>query len=147
MKTVNSINEIVRLKGKSIISTILLNASEDLICKNLFCSKLLGPCVCKLERALDQYVDPRHLKELDLSSNNLDALPPSLAKFQSLEFIDLSKNKLSHINAIPWDAIKNMKHLKCLDLSDNAIVKDLGDEPFYATYPTLRKVIRHNRSQ
>ena len=45
-----SITEKKRLCG------IILTASPDLICNNLMCEKVTEPCICKLERVL-QNVD------------------------------------------------------------------------------------------
>lgn len=35
-------------------TALLLPSSKDLVCNNLFCEKVTGPCVCRLERVLER---------------------------------------------------------------------------------------------
>ena len=91
------------------IAALLLSKSDDLICNNLFCEKVTLPCICRLERSLAK-VSTLDLKKLDLSSNRLTDLPPSLEKFTELEELDISNNALSKIPAY-FAKFKHLKHL------------------------------------
>ena len=55
------------------------------------CAELSG--LCRLEQALS-YADLSSVTHVDLSSNRLTELPPSLDKMVNLESLDLSDNKL-----------------------------------------------------
>ena len=46
MSTARSLTEVVKLKGK--VTNLLLSASRDLVCTNLWCEHVTGPCVCRL---------------------------------------------------------------------------------------------------
>jgi Leucine-rich repeat (LRR) protein len=89
--TARSLTEVVKLRGK--VSSLLLNASRDLVCTNLWCEHVSGPCVCRLERTL-QALDPNMLTTLELRDNKLVALPPSLARLTALQHLDLRGNSL-----------------------------------------------------
>lgn len=138
---VRSINEIIKNKGKA-ITGIVLSASDDLVCRNMMCEKLLQPCVCRLEHVLHQFVShPMHVDTLDLSNNKLEFSPPAITKFSMLTTINLSKNKFPTVEKIPWDEIVKISSLKCIDLSDND-PKLHFDDSFFRKYPSLRQIIR-----
>jgi Leucine-rich repeat (LRR) protein len=80
-------------KGKK-LEHIALRASQDLVCTNLMCEKVMGPCICKLERVLQGVNGVDHVRSIDISDNALSSLPPSLANFKNLVRLDLSENKL-----------------------------------------------------
>jgi Leucine-rich repeat (LRR) protein len=86
---------------------ISLCSSPDLICNNLFCENVTGPCICRLERALEQ-VNLESLKYLDLRGNGLSALPPSVARMHNLEEIDLQGNSFN-IKPAVLDDLPNLK--------------------------------------
>lgn len=88
-----SIREItLAVSRKEKLNGIVLSKSSDLICNNIMCEKLSEPCICKLERVLER-VDKDELELLDLSSNSLSVLPPSVEKFHNLKHLDISGNK------------------------------------------------------
>jgi Leucine-rich repeat (LRR) protein len=87
--TARSLRDIVKMEGK--ISSLLLKSSKDLVCTNLWCEKVTGPCICRLQRTLDK-VDLSMLTKLDLSGNKLTELPPAVKDMVSLEELDLSDN-------------------------------------------------------
>ena len=90
-RSLTDLVKIVRNGGK--VSALLLRSSKDLVCMNMWCEKVTGPCVCRLERAI-QAIDPTVLKEINLSGNNLTTLPPSLSTMVNLESLDISENDL-----------------------------------------------------
>lgn len=109
-----SLTDVVKLKGR--VSDLLLRNSKDLICNNLWCEHVTGPCICRLERTLEK-VDCSSLVRLDLSGNKLSELPPSIKKMASLESIDLSNN---NFNSKP-DVLETLTKLTKVDLSENPI--------------------------
>ena len=78
------------------VQALHLSKSPDLICMNLMCQKLGQPCVCRLNVALEKLA---HLHTLDLSSNNLPAVPDMLRpKYQQhLRHLDLSNNNIQEV--------------------------------------------------
>lgn len=118
-----SVRDLVSASGGSLaIETIILKSSQDLVCRNIFCEKVGLPCLCKLEHALSSpHLDLGHIKRLDLSSNKLSSLPPSLEKMVHLEELDLSDNSL---NFLP-PQVKRLKRLNLLDLSANPLESHL----------------------
>jgi len=94
MSIAKSLTDVVKLKGA--VSSLVLRASKDLVCTNLWCEKVTGPCVCRLERTL-QKIDVSGLKHLDLSGNRLTELPPSVRGLTALREIDLSDNDFASV--------------------------------------------------
>lgn len=92
--TARSLSELLKMQGK--VTQLLLPRSPDLICNNLWCEHVTGPCVCRLEKVLQQ-ADPNGLLKLDLSGNRLKHLPPSLSRLKALQHLDLSDNSLEGI--------------------------------------------------
>jgi hypothetical protein len=41
---------LLQLSQSKAVGKVLLAASEDLKCVNMFCEKVGGPCVCRIER-------------------------------------------------------------------------------------------------
>ena len=54
---------------------LLLRRSPELVCRNLMCEKVGGPCVCRLALSLSRMP---HLTALDLSHNSLTRLPDAV---------------------------------------------------------------------
>ena len=108
MSIARSLTDVVKVHKKGgKVGSLLLNASEDLVCTNLWCEKVTGPCICRLERTI-QDLDKGALKKMDLSSNNLTALPPSMAYLSNLQELDISDNNFSQMPEV----LKELKHLK-----------------------------------
>jgi len=109
-----SLLEVYHHKGK--IAELVLTASSDLVCNNLWCEKVTLPCICRLEKVL-QSVDVATLKRLDLSNNGLSALPPSIAKLTGLKELNLSGNKFQGVVPAEVKAIEG--NLDRLIMEDN----------------------------
>jgi Leucine-rich repeat (LRR) protein len=107
-----SLTEVVKLKGK--VTNLVLSSSKDLVCKNLWCEKVTGPCICRLERAL-QKIDLSGLTSLDLSGNRLSELPPSVKDMVALREIDLSNNDFAAVPSI----LSNIKTLEVINMEEN----------------------------
>ena len=106
-------------KGES-ITALQLGGSDDLECRNIMCEKLGGKCICKLERWLQQTGGEERMPELqtiDLSSNGLDGLPPSLWAQRGVQCLDLSGNALRELPA----EVTEMKALRELRLHGNPL--------------------------
>lgn len=75
-----------------------LAAAPDLLCANIMCEKLGGPCLCRVSVALQKL--PR-LTHIDLSSNNLPAVPDAVSPqyLPSLSSLDVSRNAISELPA------------------------------------------------
>ena len=108
----HSLTEVVKLKGA--VRSLLLRASKDLVCSNLWCEKVTGPCVCRLERTL-QKIDVSTLVHLDLSGNRLTELPPAVRGLTALQSIDLSDNDFG---AVP-DELQELSSLQSCILEGN----------------------------
>ncbi len=108
----HSLTDVVKLKGK--VSHLILQSSKDLVCSNLWCEHVTGPCICRLERTLDK-VDCSSLISIDLSGNHLSELPPSVEKMVSLREINLSNNNFQTKPAV----LARLSKLQHVDLSDN----------------------------
>lgn len=63
-----SILEVIQFSKKGKIGSLILKASEDLVCNNLWCEKVGEPCICRFEVAL-QSIDSNYLTNLDVSNN------------------------------------------------------------------------------
>lgn len=78
-KTARSVADVMAHDaGTGHLVRLILSGSKDMICNNLFCEKVTQPCVCRLDRVISMK-KLSHVQILDLSNNNLSALPPSLA--------------------------------------------------------------------
>jgi hypothetical protein len=108
MSIAKSLTDVVKVHRKGgKVSSLLLNASKDLVCNNLWCEKVTGPCICRLERTI-QGLDQSALKKMDLSGNNLTALPPSMAKLHNLQELNISNNSFLE----KPEVLKELEHLK-----------------------------------
>lgn len=98
MIVAKSIRDLITISQSNLIEVISLSKSSDLICKNIFCEKVGFSCLCKLEHALNSpSLNLNKIKSIDLSFNNLHALPPSIEKMINLQVIDLSGNELKKL--------------------------------------------------
>ena len=109
-----SLTEVVKLKGQ--VKSLILRASKDLVCSNLWCEKVTGPCICRLERTL-QMIDVSGLITMDLSSNRLSELPPSVKDLVALQNIDISNNNFDTIPSV----LKNLKNLETVNIDNNPV--------------------------
>lgn len=108
----------MQLMQTKTVKSIFLSASEDLKCVNLFCEKVGGPCVCRIERVLARDDLSMSVETLDLSVNKLTQLPPSLYKLSNMKVLNLRDNDLATI--VPKD-FSSLIGLESIDLSDNPI--------------------------
>ena len=119
MSVARSIAEAVSRKEP--VLQLVLRASKDLICNNLFCERVTEPCVCRLDRMLSSK-KLTDLRELDLSDNRLSALPPSIGNLTALEVLNISGNNLTQIPPF----VEHLPNLKLLNLSGNVAMKDIS---------------------
>ena len=115
MAVARSLVHLTQLKG---VTRIVLPQSEDLKCVNLFCEKVGGPCVCRLERAICREHLAATVEEVDLSGNGLTHLPPSIAKLVQLRVLDLSRNSFALIDG---DLLRPLTNLQTLVISGNPL--------------------------
>ena len=123
---------IMQLTQSKAVSAIVLSSSEDLRCVNLFCEKVGGPCVCRIERVLARDDLTKSVEHLDLSLNSLTQLPPSLFKLNHLKTLVLRDNDLATLKA---EDFSTLDKLESVDLSNNP----LPDQTNFAQQ--LRKVL------
>lgn len=85
-------------------ATLVLSASPDLLCRNIMCEKVGGPCICRMALSLSRMTA---LRNLELSDNNLVALPDTVwgypatpdaagAQVLALERLVLRNNRFQH---------------------------------------------------
>lgn len=134
-KVARSLLQLTQSQSKKVTS-ICLRASEDLKCVNLFCEKVGGPCICRLERAISNDRLLQSVQVLDLSENCLTHLPPSLARFKNLQELDLNNNMFSCFETELFAGLKNLKELKIS-------VNPLSDPT--ATVQSLRNILPHTK--
>jgi Leucine-rich repeat (LRR) protein len=115
MSVARSIAEVISRKEP--VRQLVLRASKDLVCNNLFCEKVTEPCVCRLDRMLSSK-KLTELRELDLSNNRLNVLPPSIGTLTSLEVLNISGNNLKQIPAF----VDQLPSLKVLKLCGNPVI-------------------------
>lgn len=85
MVIARSLKEAAKLGSAT--TSLLLRSSEDLVCRNLFCAKLGGACVCRLAVHLSRLGG---LRELDVAENDLGVLPESVFNLSELQHLDIS---------------------------------------------------------
>jgi len=74
----------------------------------------------KVYTSLEEAIkDPEQVLKLDLSGQNLTAIPQEVFQMKNLQFLDVSKNKLAEIP----DDIQKLSQLQELDLSANRLTK------------------------
>lgn len=105
------------------IENIILKSCEDLVCRNLFCEKIGKSCLCRLEHALaSPFVDLTSVKSVNLSSNKLESLPPSISKMNNLEELDISENSFTELPHF----LLSLDKLSRVNISSNPVEKRLG---------------------
>ncbi|KAK9832363.1 hypothetical protein WJX74_007659 [Apatococcus lobatus] len=92
--TASSLAEAVR--HSKTVKALILPASDDLLCRNLMCEHVGDPCICRLSAVLEKLPNLEHL---NLSNNNLSALPESLRRLSKLETLDIRGNQLHEVPA------------------------------------------------
>ncbi|DBA02945.1 TPA: hypothetical protein N0F65_005972 [Lagenidium giganteum] len=134
------------------VQALLLPKSQDLMCRNLMCEHVGSSCTCRLALVLDRVPA---LQRMDLSNNNLRALPdntfeltalthldvsgnvlttlsPAIAQLQTLQDLDLRHNRLE---ALPEQALLALPHLQRLRIDGNPLSVDAIESP------ALRRII------
>jgi Ran GTPase-activating protein (RanGAP) involved in mRNA processing and transport len=109
---------LLQLTQSKVVKSIVLSGSEDLMCVNLFCEKVGGPCICRLERALSNWQLTTTVEDLDLSNNSLTQLPPSLMKLAQLRTLNLSQNRFTTLDA---ESLSTLPHLQHLNVRNNPL--------------------------
>jgi Leucine-rich repeat (LRR) protein len=125
------------LMNTSRVQVLDLSHSPDIVCVNLMCDKLGGPCVCRLARFIEQN-KWNELKELKLKGNKMETLPPSIF-LQGLHRLDVSDNLLTdlpsdiskssliteidvsnnRLKVLPWQELSNLNYLSSIKLRGN----------------------------
>jgi Leucine-rich repeat (LRR) protein len=126
------VRSIMQLTQSKAVKAIVLASSEDLRCVNLFCEKVGGPCVCRIERVLARDDLSKSVEHLDLSLNKLTQLPPSLFKLNHLKTLVLRDNDLATLKAEDFSTLES---LETVDLSNNP----LSDQEAFAQQ--LQKIL------
>ena len=109
---------ILQLAQTKIVRNVILSASEDLKCVNLFCEKVGGPCICRIERVLARDDLKSSVEILDLSVNKLTQLPPSLYKLNAMKTLTLRDNDLENLDFNDFSSLTN---LESIDLTNNPL--------------------------
>ena len=113
-----TVRSLLQLTQSKLVKNVFLSASEDLKCVNMFCEKVGGPCVCRIERVLARNDLTETVEALDLSVNQLTQLPPSLYKLSKMKTLNLRDNDLASLIA---DDFLHLTELETIDLSNNPI--------------------------
>ena len=117
-----TVRTILQLSQTKQVKTIILSASEDLKCVNLFCEKVGGPCVCRIERVLARDDLKNTVESVDLSVNKLTQLPPSLFKLRNMKILNLRNNDLTNLMTEDFSTLVG---LESIDLTDNPLSNPL----------------------
>ncbi|EGZ22345.1 hypothetical protein PHYSODRAFT_496570 [Phytophthora sojae] len=107
-----SLRDIARSGAR--VEELELSKSGDLICRQLMCEHVGDACACRLALALERV--PR-LRRLDLSANQLRALPDAVFSLQNLATLDLQQNRLT---TLPPE-VQQLAQLEALDVSHNQL--------------------------
>lgn len=113
------------------VRELLLPRSPDLTCKNLMCEHVGDACACRLALVLER---APALERLDLSRNDLRALPDAAFALARLRELDASHNRLA---ALP-ELVAQLQALEVLDLRGNQLER-LPERALEAL-PRLREV-------
>lgn len=113
-----SVRSLLQLSQNKLVKRIFLSASEDLKCVNLFCEKVGGPCICRIERVLAREDLTKTVEEVDFSLNNLTQLPPSLYKLDQMKSLSLRDNNLETLAPEDFSSLTN---LESIDLTNNPL--------------------------
>ncbi|KAE9038201.1 hypothetical protein PR003_g7233 [Phytophthora rubi] len=96
------------------VEELELPKSTDLVCRQLMCEHVGDACACRLALALERV--PR-LRRLDLSSNQLRALPDAVFALRELATLDLRQNRLTTLSP----DVQQLAQLETLDVSHNQL--------------------------
>jgi Leucine-rich repeat (LRR) protein len=107
-----SLRDIAR-NGARVVE-LQLPKSSDLVCRQIMCEHVGDACACRLALMLERVP---HLQLLDLSNNQLRALPDAVFALQELETLELGQNRLLEL---PTD-VKRLTKLQTLDVSHNQL--------------------------
>ena len=113
-----SVRSLLQLSQNKLVKNVFLSASEDLKCVNLFCEKVGGPCVCRIERVLAREDLAKTVETVDLSRNKLTQLPPSLYKLNEMISLSLRDNDLTTLKA---EDFSSLTKLESIDLRNNPL--------------------------
>ena len=113
-----TVKSVMQLSQTKLVRNILLSASEDLKCVNLFCEKVGGPCICRIERVLARNDLRSTVHSVDLSVNKLTQLPPSLYKLSSMKVLNLRNNDIVDLKTEDFITLGG---LESIDLSNNPL--------------------------
>ena len=113
-----TVKSVIQLSQTKLVRNILLSASEDLKCVNLFCEKVGGPCICRIERVLARNDLRSTVHSVDLSVNKLTQLPPSLYKLSSMKVLNLRNNDIVDLKTEDFITLGG---LESIDLSNNPL--------------------------
>jgi Leucine rich repeat len=113
-----SVRSLLQLSQNKLVKSVFLSASEDLKCVNLFCEKVGGPCVCRIERVLAREDLAKTVETVDLSRNKLTQLPPSLYKLNEMISLSLRDNDLTTLKA---EDFSSLTKLESIDLRNNPL--------------------------
>lgn len=141
---VRSLAQFSLVSSKNRLLRVELQASEDLICKNVFCHHLSGPCLCRLERALASLpsIHTEAVEYIDLSRNNLERFPPSLARCVNLQHFDFSNNSLGTLSDDDISMLANFKSIKSINFSNNKFTKD-SIETLFSKESRLKSIVKY----
>jgi len=81
------------------LEALVLRGDEksDLMCVNMMCEHVGGPCACKLARTLSRVPN---LRRLEIPGHGLEFLPEALAELTKLEHLDVSYNRLTDLSMV-----------------------------------------------
>ncbi|CAI5734796.1 unnamed protein product [Peronospora destructor] len=107
-----SLRDIAR-SGVRVVELQLRN-SNDLVCHQLLCEFVGNACACRLSLALERV--PR-LQHLDLSHNQLRALPDAVYALQNLKTLNVQENQLTTLST----DVEKLIELETLDVGYNEL--------------------------
>lgn len=118
-------------RGGPAVQELRLAASPDLVCRNLMCEHVGDACACRLALVLERVPQ---LRAMDLSGNQLRALPDSAFELSALATLDVSRNRLAELSP----RVAQLQQLEVLDVRGNGLAH-LPESALLAL-PKLREV-------
>lgn len=134
-------------KFRNTATALIMSSHPDLLCMNMMCEKVGGPCACRLALALSRMP---LLRRVDISRNSFNVLPDSLTELSDLQHLDLSCKLIANELYYVFEAdclradnglkdfpttLASCPKLSHLDLSYNSIT-EMGAESLRA-FPAL----------